>query len=107
MAKNKSQSCDVEMQNHFPTHHEQIRPLTSDFSQTIIREIFFSDFFLASLNSQDGMPKCLKFVHGKKYQTYVLGSLYVIVTLSTIIMEVEHGGLEDDFSFQGDDVPLP
>ncbi len=28
-------------------------------------------------------------------------------TLSPIIMEVENGGLEDDFSLQGGHVPLP
>ena len=32
---------------------------------------------------------------------------YMIYTLSPIIMEVENGGLEDDFSLQGGRFPLP
>ncbi len=34
-------------------------------------------------------------------------NIRIIYTLSPIVMEVEHGGLEDDFSLQGRHFPLP
>ena len=57
-------------------------------------KILFTTFFLSEGNCVFFF--CQAFIWGVKPST-----------LSTIIMEVENGGLEDDFSLQGGHFPLP